>query len=86
MPLIKAGHIVDDDGAFFDWGVEHEQGHVGKTEIFCKFDPANEKAKAAVEQWSKEQGRRAFDESYFALMMGEVSDDIKAKMCHYDKW
>jgi glycolate oxidase len=84
LPLIKAGHIVDDGGAFFGWGVE--QGHVGKTEIFCKFDPANEKAKAAVEQWSKTQGRRAFDESYFALMMGEVSDDIKAKMCHYDKW
>jgi len=83
-PLIKAGHIVDDGGAFFGWGVE--QGHVGKTEIFCKFDPANEKAAEAVAKWSKEQGRRAFEESYFALMMGEVGDDIKASMSHYDKW
>ena len=33
LPLIKAGHIVDDGGGFFGWGVE--QGHLGKTEIFC---------------------------------------------------
>ena len=32
-PLIAKGLIVDDGGAFFGWGVE--QGHLGKTEIFC---------------------------------------------------
>ena len=83
LPLIEAGYIVDDGGAFFGWGVE--QGHVGKTEIFCKFDPANEKAAEAVMNWSKEQSRRAFDESYFALLMGDVSD-ISPKMSNYDKW
>ena len=53
-PLIKKGLIVDDGGAFFGWGVE--QGHVGKTEIFCKFDPANTEAAAAVDKWHQEQG------------------------------
>ena len=42
-PLIEKGLIVDDGGAFFGWGVE--QGHLGKTEIFCKFDPQNLEAK-----------------------------------------
>ena len=55
-PLIKKGLIVDDGGAFFGWGVE--QGHLGKTEIFCKFDPQNPEAKEAVEAWQKEQSMR----------------------------
>ncbi|MGD0955567.1 MAG: FAD-binding oxidoreductase [Candidatus Acidiferrales bacterium] len=68
-PLIAKGLIVDDGGAFFGWGVE--QGHLGKTEIFCKFDPQNLKAKTAVEEWKKEQSTRAFNERYFALLMGQ---------------
>jgi len=59
-PLIQKGLIVDDGGAFFGWGVE--QGHLGKTEIFCKFDPQNLEAKAAVEKWNQEQSARAFSE------------------------
>jgi glycolate oxidase len=82
-PLIKAGHIVDDGGAFFGWGVE--QGHLGKTEIFCKFDPANAKAKAAVEQWSKQETERAFKESYFASTMGP-QDEVGPALSNYHLW
>ncbi len=84
LPLIEKGLIVDDGGAFFGWGVE--QGHVGKTEIFCKFDPQNETAKKAVEQWHKEQGDRAFSERYFASLMGDKNPDISKGMCNYDVW
>jgi glycolate oxidase len=83
MPLIEKGLIVDDGGGFFGWGVE--QGHLGKTEIFCKFDPQNAEAKAAVEAWSKEQSRRAFEERYFALLMGPV-DEMSPNLCNYNQW
>jgi glycolate oxidase len=79
-PLIEKGLIVDDGGAFFGWGVE--QGHLGKTEIFCKYDPQNAEAKAAVEQWQKEQNYRAFKESYFASTMGP-QDEIGPALCNY---
>jgi len=82
-PLIKKGLIVDDGGAFFGWGVE--QGHLGKTEIFCKFDPGNPEAKAAVEGWQKEQNRRAFTERYFASTMGP-QDEIGPALLNYNLW
>jgi glycolate oxidase len=82
-PLIKKGLIVDDGGAFFGWGVE--QGHLGKTEIFCKFDPQNLEAKAAVEQWSKEQCERALKENYFAMLMFP-SPEIGQALCNYNIW
>lgn len=83
QPLIKKGLIVPDGGAFFGWGVE--QGHLGKTEIFCKFDPQNPEAKEAVEKWHKEQSARAFKERYFALLMGPV-DDIGPELSNYHLW
>jgi glycolate oxidase len=82
-PLIKKGLIVDDGGAFFGWGVE--QGHLGKTEIFCKYSPANPEAKKAVETWQKEQTRRAFTERYFASTMGP-QDEIGPALCNYNLW
>jgi glycolate oxidase len=82
-PLIKKGYIVDDGGAFFGWGVE--QGHLGKTEIFCKFDPQNEEAKKAVETWQKEQTERAFKERYFAMTMGP-QDEIGPALSNYHLW
>ena len=82
-PLIKKGYIVDDGGAFFGWGVE--QGHLGKTEIFCKFSPANPVAKKAVETWQQEQTRRAFTEKYFASTMGP-QDEIGPALCNYNLW
>jgi glycolate oxidase len=82
-PLIKKGLIVDDGGAFFGWGVE--QGHLGKTEIFCKYSPANAVAKKAVETWQAEQNRRAFTEKYFASTMGP-QDEIGPALSNYYAW
>lgn len=82
-PLIAKGLIVDDGGAFFGWGVE--QGHLGKTEIFCKFDPQNPEAKAAVEAWHKEQSTRAFNERYFALLAGQ-DEEIGRGLSNYHIW
>ncbi len=82
-PLIEKGLIVDDGGAFFGWGVE--QGHLGKTEIFCKYDPLNPEAKAAVETWQKEQNARAFKERYFASTMGP-QDEIGPALSNYHLW
>ena len=83
LPLIEKGLIVDDGGAFFGWGVE--QGHLGKTEIFCKFDPLNPEAKEAVEKWKAEQENRASDERYFAMLRGP-EDEIGADLCDYQLW
>ncbi len=83
MPLIKAGHIVDDGGGFFGWGVE--QGHLGKTEIFCLFSPANPVAKKAVEDWQAQETNRAFTENYFASTMG-TSPEINKALCNYFDW
>jgi len=82
-PLIEKGLIVDDGGAFFGWGVE--QGHLGKTEIFCKFDPSNPEAKEAVLAWQQEQVERAFKESYFAMTLG-ATDEIGAALSNYLVW
>jgi len=82
-PLIKKGLIVDDGGAFFGWGVE--QGHLGKTEIFCKYDPSNAEAKKAVEQWQKEQTMRAFKEHYFASTMGNL-EEVGPALCNFHLW
>jgi len=83
LPLIKAGHIVDDGGLFFGWGVE--QGHLGKTEIFCKYDPQNPTAKAAVEKWQQEQTYRAYKEKYFASTMGDQTE-VGPALMNYHLW
>ncbi len=84
LPLIEAGHIVDDGGASFGWGVE--QGHVGKTEIFCKFDPMNPVAKEAVQKWYDEQSARAYKENYFALLAPGHPEDIGKSLSNYHIW
>ena len=82
-PLIEKGLIVDDGGAFFGWGVE--QGHLGKTEIFCKFDPQNPVAKKAVEDWHAEQSARAFKQRYFSLLQGQ-NEEIGRGLSNYHVW
>ena len=82
-PLIKKGLIVDDGGAFFGWGVE--QGHLGKTEIFCKFDPMNTEAFDAVMAWKDQEADRAFRESYFAITMN-AGDEIGEALSNYLHW
>ena len=50
-----------------------------------RHDPSNPKAKAAVENWQKEQNLRAFKESYFASTMGP-QDEIGPALCNYHLW
>jgi glycolate oxidase len=87
LPLIERGLITDDGGGFFGWGVE--QGHLGKTEIFCKYSPRDEEARAAVGTWAKEQAARAVDEKYFALTIAAL-DDIETRigpaLSNYHLW
>jgi hypothetical protein len=83
MPLIKKGLILDDGGGFFGWGVE--QGHLGKTEIFCAFNPANTEAVDAVLQWKEEQKQRAIKERYFAETM-DAPDEVGKALSNYLMW
>ena len=87
LPLIEKGLITDDGGGFFGWGVE--QGHLGKTEIFCKYSPLDTAAKDAVAAWFKEQADRAANERYFALAMGpkeEIDGRIGPALSNYHLW
>jgi glycolate oxidase len=81
--LIEKGLVVDDGGAFFGWGVEH--GHLGKTEIFCRYDPLKPGAEEAVQKWKAEQQKRASDEHYFAMLWGP-EDEIGKGLCNYQLW
>jgi glycolate oxidase len=87
LPLIEKGLIADDGGGFFGWGVEH--GHLGKTEIFCKFSPMNPEAWKAVDKWTEEQAARALDEKYFALTMApldQIDSRIGPALSNYHLW
>jgi len=82
-PLISKGLIVDDGGMAFGWGVE--QGHLGKTEIFCRYDRLNPEAVKAVQEWQKEQTKRAFDGRFFASTMGPIGE-IGPALSNYHIW
>jgi glycolate oxidase len=87
LPLIEQDLIADDGGGFFGWGVEH--GHLGKTEIFCKFSPMNPLAREAVGTWMQEQSARAVDEKYFALTMAppeQIEQKIGPALSNYHQW
>jgi glycolate oxidase len=83
MPLIEKGLILDDAGGFFGWGVE--QGHLGKTEIFCAYNPLRQEATDAVLQWRDEQKARAVKERYFAETM-DNSEEVSKELCNYLTW
>ncbi len=87
LPLIEEGLIADDGGGFFGWGVEN--GHLGKTEIFCKFSPQNPAAWKGVDAWFDEQSARALDEKYFSLTMGEedvIENTVGPALSNYHVW
>lgn len=84
LPLIEKGYIADDAGGFFGWGVE--QGHLGKTEIFCKFSPSNEEAFKHVMEWQDKESARAIDDFYFANTIAteaEVNNKIGPALDNY---
>ena len=87
LPLIEKGLIADDGGGFFGWGVEN--GHLGKTEIFCKFSPMNPEAWKGVDTWFDEQSARALDEKYFSLTMAPeevIENRIGPALSNYHVW
>jgi hypothetical protein len=87
LPLIEQGLIADDGGGFFGWGVEN--GHLGKTEIFCKFSPMNPEAWKGVDAWFDAQSERALDEKYFSLTMAppeEIAKKIGPALSNYHVW
>jgi glycolate oxidase len=87
LALIEKGLVTDDSGGFFGWSVEN--GHLGKTEIFCKFSPSKPGARDAVNAWNREQNARAVDEKYFALTMApeeEVERRIGPALSNYHVW
>ena len=87
LPLIDQGLIADDGGGFFGWGVEN--GHLGKTEIFCKFSPMNPEAWKGVDGWFYSQSDRARDEKYFSLTMAEedvIEKTIGPALSNYHVW
>jgi glycolate oxidase len=87
LPLIEKGLIADDGGGFFGWGVEN--GHLGKTEIFCKFSPMNPEAWKVVDAWESEQATRALEEKYFALTMApfaEIDKKVGPALSNYHLW
>jgi hypothetical protein len=63
-----------------------EHGHVGKTEIFCKFDPQNPAAQAGVDEWYNSQSERAYKERYFALLAPGQPEEIGQSLSNYHLW
>jgi glycolate oxidase len=83
--LVEKGLVVDDGGALFGWGVEN--GHLGKTELTCKFDYANKEAEKAVVGWLEEQSARAYNEHYFANFYLEgQAEKVGPGLSNYDFW
>lgn len=58
------GSAEADDGQQFGWG--EEQGLLGHTEIFCRYNPYEEKSSKAVQEWLEKIGQRPI-ESLFAV-------------------
>jgi glycolate oxidase len=61
--LIKRGLIVADDGQQFGWG--EEMGHLGHSEIFCRF-PTDPVAEKAVQEWGQQTCREGVN-GFFAV-------------------
>jgi len=83
--LIKKGLIIADDGQQFGWG--EEMGHLGHTEIFCRFNPYDEKSSKAVEEWLERVSRRGVD-GHFALPLPPILpiDVLGPKTSNYHIW
>jgi hypothetical protein len=83
MEFIKKGFALDDGGAFFGWGAE--QGHLGKTEMFCRYNPFDPKAYAEVSKFVHEQSDRAYNENFFGntYLEDENLEKLQPKMLYF---
>ncbi|TES83032.1 MAG: FAD-binding protein [Dehalococcoidia bacterium] len=83
--LIKKGLVIADDGQQFGWG--EEQGHLGHTEIFCRYNPYDEKSSEAVQKWMAKVGKRALDDCFAVPSMGVLPVDVVGKrVSNYHVW
>ncbi len=83
--LIKKGLVIADDGQQFGWG--EEQGHLGHTEIFCRYNPYDEKSSEAVQKWMAKVGKRALDGCFAVPSMGVLPVDVVGKrVSNYHVW
>jgi glycolate oxidase len=83
--LIKKGLVIADDGQQFGWG--EEQGHLGHTEIFCRYNPYDEKSSQAVQKWMERVGKRALDGCFAVPSMGVLPVDVIGKrVSNYHAW
>jgi glycolate oxidase len=83
--LIKKGLVIADDGQQFGWG--EEGGHLGHTEIFCRYNPYDEKSSKAVQEWLVKVGKRALDGCFAVPAMGVLPIDVIGKrVSNYHLW
>jgi glycolate oxidase len=83
--LIKKGLVIADDGQQFGWG--EEQGHLGHTEIFCRYNPYDEKSSQAVQDWMARVGKRALEGCFAVPSMGVLPiEEIGKRVCNYHIW
>jgi glycolate oxidase len=83
--LIAKGLVIADDGQQFGWG--EEQGHLGHTEIFCRYNPYDEKSSEAVQKWMERVGKRALDGCFAVPSMGVLPIEVVGKkVSNYHIW
>jgi len=83
--LIEKGLVIADDGQQFGWG--EEGGHLGHTEIFCRYNPYDEKSSKAVQDWLAKVGKRALDGCFAVPSMGILPVDVIGKRAsNYHIW
>jgi glycolate oxidase len=83
--LIKKGLVIADDGQQFGWG--EELGHLGHTEIFCRYNPYDAESSKAVQEWLGKVGKRALDGCFAVPAMGVLPIDVIGKrVSNYHIW
>ncbi len=83
--LMKKGLIIADDGQQFGWG--EEQGHLGHTEIFCRYNPYDKASYNAVHDWIDKIGRMAIKKHYAVPVGTTMSiEEIGSQVCNYHVW
>ncbi len=83
--LIKKGLIIADDGQQFGWG--EEQGHLGHTEIFCRYNPYDAASFKAVHDWMDKIGKLAI-EGHYSVPLGAAMpiEEIGGSASNYHVW
>jgi glycolate oxidase len=83
--LIKKGLIIADDGQQFGWG--EEQGHLGHTEIFCRYNPYDAASFKAVHDWMHDVAKAALKGHYSVPVNSQLPiEEIGSQACNYHIW